>query len=107
MYYRPLPKEVTIQNSEIEGLGLFATEDIPEGHDFGMTHIYDPRFPDEHIRLPLGGFFNHSSEPNTMIVVNDYDEEIGPLKHLRLKSIREIKKGEEIMCKYTLYDPTK
>ena len=26
--YRPLPKELTIKNSAIEGLGLFATQDI-------------------------------------------------------------------------------
>jgi len=26
--FRPLPKELTIKNSPIEGLGLFATEDI-------------------------------------------------------------------------------
>jgi SET domain-containing protein len=107
MYYKPLPIQVTINNSEIDGLGLFATQDIPEGHDFGMTHIHDTRFPDEYIRLPLGGFFNHSSTPNTKIVESQYDENIGEVKHLRLISIKEIKKGEEIVCYYTLYDPTK
>ena len=28
--YRPLPQELTIKNSPIEGLGLFATKDITE-----------------------------------------------------------------------------
>ena len=30
MSYRPLPDGVTIKRSPIEGLGLYATEDIPE-----------------------------------------------------------------------------
>jgi len=30
--YKPLPKTLTIKNSPIEGLGLFATEDIKKIH---------------------------------------------------------------------------
>ena len=29
MMYRPLPDSLTVKNSEIHGLGLFATKDIP------------------------------------------------------------------------------
>jgi hypothetical protein len=47
--YRPLPKSVTIKNSSIEGLGLFATEFIPSGADLGMTHVYDERFENGYI----------------------------------------------------------
>ena len=52
--YRPLPNCVTIKNSLIEGLGLFAKEFIPSNTDLGMTPIYDERFTDNYIRLPLG-----------------------------------------------------
>ena len=36
--YRPLPASLTIQNSEIDGLGLFAIEDISEGTYLGEAH---------------------------------------------------------------------
>ena len=42
--WRPLPDFLTIGNSKIEGLGLFALKDLPEGKDLGMTHIFDKRF---------------------------------------------------------------
>lgn len=98
--YRPLPNCVTIKNSLIEGLGLFAKEFIPSNTDLGMTHIYDERFTDNYIRLPLGGFFNHSTSPNCKIV-----EIIEDIRHLKLVSIKDIKEGEEITAYYTLYQP--
>jgi len=39
MTYRPLPKSLTIKPSGIEGLGLFATQDIKAGTQLGVTHI--------------------------------------------------------------------
>jgi hypothetical protein len=42
-YYRPLPDEITIGESDIEGLGVFATEDIAKGADLGMTHVNVPQ----------------------------------------------------------------
>lgn len=102
--YRPLPSSVTIKESSIEGLGLFAVKHIPQGTDLGMTHIWDERFPpDNYIRLPLGGFFNHSATPNAKIVQED-DPVIG--RHLRLVAIRDIVRGEEVTATYTLYNPT-
>jgi len=98
--YRPLLKSLTIKNSPIEGLGLFATEFIPANTDLGMTHIFDERFEDNYIRLPLGGFFNHSENPNCKIVESDE-----PMKHLRLFTMTDIKEGEEITAYYTLYQP--
>ena len=44
MTYRPLPKEVTIKPSLIEGLGLFALVDFRKGHEFGITHVEDGEF---------------------------------------------------------------
>ena len=69
--YRPLPKELTIKNSAIEGLGLFATEDIKKDSFIGITHIRDEQFENKYIRTPLGGFYNHSNDPNVMRMVSD------------------------------------
>ena len=96
MTYRPLPKEVTIGHSAIEGLGLFAISDIPQDHELGITHVVDQDFESELIRTPLGGFFNHSENPNSVCYADG--------RFLKLKTIKEIKSGEEITVKYWLYE---
>jgi SET domain-containing protein len=97
--YKPLPEYLTIKPSEIEGLGLFAIDDIDAKHDIGITHIKDARFENGYSRTPLGGFFNHSETPNCEVV---YDE-----LFIRLKTLTNIKAGEELTAKYTFYNPTK
>ena len=69
--YRPLPKELTIKNSPIEGLGLFATKDIKSNTFIGITHIRDEQFENKYIRTPLGGFYNHSNDPTVMRMVSN------------------------------------
>ena len=69
--YKPLPKQLTIKNSPIEGLGLYAQEYIKKGTFIGITHIRDEEFENEYIRTPIGGFYNHSNEPNVMRMVSD------------------------------------
>jgi len=69
--YRPLPNELTIKNSAIEGLGLFATKDIKANSFIGVTHIRDEQFENKYIRTPLGGFYNHSNEPTVMRMVSN------------------------------------
>ena len=69
--YRPLPKQLTIKNSVIEGLGLFATESIKINSFIGITHIRDEQFENKYIRTPLGGFYNHSNKPNVIRMVSD------------------------------------
>ena len=69
--YRPLPNELTIKNSKIEGLGLFATVKIKKNSFIGLTHIRDEMFEGKYIRTPLGGFYNHSKESNIMKMVSD------------------------------------
>ena len=64
--YRPLPDELTIKNSPIEGLGLFATTSIKSNSFIGVTHIRDEQFENKYIRTPLGGFYNHSNDPTVM-----------------------------------------
>lgn len=81
--------------SDIEGLGLFATEDIPVGEVIGITHVWDERFKDNYIRTATGAFLNHSDSPNIKLVT-DNDMRYG-------KALRHIKKGEELSTQYTLY----
>ena len=69
--YRPLPKSLTIKNSPIEGLGLYATMDIKANTFIGLTHIRDEQFENKYIRTPLGGFYNHSNEPTIIRMVSD------------------------------------
>ena len=69
--YRPLPDELTIKTSKIEGLGLFATAKIKKNSYIGLTHIRDEMFEGKYIRTPLGGFYNHSKESNIMKMVSD------------------------------------
>ena len=66
--YRPLPPEVTIKKSFIDGLGLFATCDIEAGHNLGITHVANDNFENQYIRTPLGGFINHSNTPNCTLI---------------------------------------
>ena len=69
--YRPLPNELTIKNSKIEGLGLFATTKIKKNSFIGLTHIRDELFEGKYIRTPIGGFYNHSKDSNIMKMVSD------------------------------------
>lgn len=98
--YRPLPEYLKIEGSDIEGLGLFAIDDISGGLIMGITHIEDSEFEDGYSRTPLGGFFNHNEVDPNCIVIPDG-------RFRKLKTLRDIKNGEEITVKYTLYNPTK
>ena len=69
--YRPLPNGLTIKNSPIEGLGLFSNIEIKKNSFIGVTHIRDEQFENKYIRTPLGGFYNHSNEPNVIRMVSD------------------------------------
>ena len=69
--YRPLPDGLTIKNSSIEGLGLFATKEIKRNTFIGVTHVRDEQFENKYIRTPLGGFYNHSNNPTVIRMVSD------------------------------------
>ena len=94
--YLPLPSYLTIKESDIHGLGLFATEDIKTNSFIGITHVKDDGFEDGYIRTPLGGFFNHSEDPNCSCLPDG--------DFLVLSTVKAIKAGEEITVKYWLYD---
>ena len=93
--YKPLPNQLTIKNSAIEGLGLFATENIKKNSFIGVTHVRDEQFENKYIRTPIGGFYNHSNEPNVIRMVSDtlpkleFGNEVDPTK-----TTEELKNGK-------------
>jgi len=99
--YRPLPRQVKIKKSPIEGYGLFAKEVISKGILLGISHIETDisLFPHGWIRTPLGGFYNHSEKPNCMLV----GKIINGLQVKMLKTIVDIKEEEELTCTYTIW----
>ena len=95
--YKALPNCLHVKDSPVAGQGLFATDDIPEGVDLGISHVV----VDESImRTPLGGFVNHSDKPNCVKI--EEDQEWGKIYYMR--TIKEIKSGEELFLKYTFYN---
>jgi len=100
--FRPLPEFLTVSKSNIEGLGLFASSNIPLGTDLGISHVFDSRFPDGCIRLSLGGFINHHEIPNCKAVISNKDPEIGEVKHIRLITTKKINQGDELTVRYII-----
>ena len=90
--YKPLPKNLTIKISEIEGFGIFAVDDIKKQTNLGLSHLI---LDEEIIRTPLGGFINHSDNPNCQKVETD--------NKFYLHTITDVKNGEELTLKYTFY----
>ena len=98
--YKPLPDYITIKESSIDGLGLFATEKITANSLIGITHHANKRAEDGYIRTPLGGFGNHSDDPNcSKILMEDGSWWISASKN--------IEPGEELTWTYTLYEVKK
>ena len=92
MTYKPLPESLTIKPSTINGLGLFATQDIKNGTQLGITHIL---INDEIIRTPIGRFINHKDDPNCVRIT------VGNKSFLH--TIKDVNQGEELTLKYTIY----
>ena len=97
--YRPLPTFLTIKESAVHGLGLFTNKKILNNTELGMSHMI---INETIFRTPLGGFYNHSEEPNCVKFEKDTVYEYDNI-YYHLKTIREIDKGEELLVKYTLY----
>ena len=94
--YRPLPKELTVKESFVEGLGLFTDENLTSNVELGISHVKDDRFENNYIRTPLGGFVNHSTNPNCEFYIDD--------DYIKLRTIRHINEGNELTAEYWLYD---
>ena len=52
--YRPLPDGLTIKESDVQGLGLFATKDFEADIVLGIVHILDKNFPHGSYKNCLG-----------------------------------------------------
>ena len=95
--YKPLPKGLRIEKSKIEGYGLITLSFIKADTNLGTSHI---KIGDELIRTPLGGFINHSDEPNcekVKLKSTNYTK-------YNLVAIKNIKAWEELTVKYTFYN---
>ena len=90
--YQALPDFLKVKDSPVAGQGLFATQDIDSMMYLGVSHVL---LGDDIVRTPLGGFVNHSEDPNCV----KWHE--GSIYHM--KTIKPIKKGEELFLKYTFY----
>ena len=127
--YKPLPDNITIKRSPIHGLGLYATDTIPEDTNLGLVHFSDQS--SKLHRTPLGGFYNHSNDPNVRRVVSDklpklncgdkIDDSLDVTKipdgkasrenlypnikgkYMFIVSIKEINEGDELTANYNLY----
>ena len=99
--YQPLPSGLKVEDSRISGQGLFTTHRLVMGTTLGISHY---RIDGEYIRTPLGGFINHSDEPNC----ERYQGRIRPgFDRWNIVVIEDIDEGDELTLKYKLYDPKK
>ena len=124
--YKPLSHDLFIEESMINGQGLFASNDIPKGTDLGISHIKiekDKMSSMELIRTPLGGFINHQPIVKELVRIdkdNATDELVevsgpncikvqarpdGAKVEYNLHTRRDIKAGEELTLEYTFYKP--
>ena len=122
--YTPLSHDLFIEESMIEGQGLFSSHDLPKGTDLGVSHIElekDKMAAIEIVRTPLGGFVNHKP------IINLKDENDGSLNvevsgpncekirqrtdgaktEWRLVTRKDVKAGEELTLEYSMYIPVK
>ena len=117
--YNPLPKEFSIRDSYIHGIGIFVKEDINPDVDFYINYFNNVKEYITHIvvkrtnscdelsvkkiyRSPLGGFINHSTNPNCTIRKQDKFLNTGDyeITEYYLDPLRSIKRDEEITLNY-------
>ena len=118
-----------LDRSEIDGIGLFAEEDIQRGTViWRFDPSIDQRFSEDTLsKLSLGAreqiekysyrekhsglyvlcgddarFFNHSTDPNCIDI---YEDALDPNDaHDVTLALRDIRRGEELTCDYSLFD---
>ena len=114
--YKALHSDLTIEKSSIHGLGLFAIKAISKDTVLGISHVKDKsnsgRYSQGYIRTPLGGFINHSTQPNCIKV--HVRSNLSPkhwpaikedieISSMAIRTNRDIKEGEELTLFYTIY----
>lgn len=100
--YQPLPQGVRLKKSPISGIGLFTQQMLAADTNLGVSHalieghpIGDGLVGDFIVRTPLGGFINHSTEPNCKL-----QEENGVWT---LHTLKRIRAGLELTINYYDY----
>tara|TARA_Y100000310_G_scaffold155187_1_gene154655 strand:+ start:997 stop:1290 length:294 start_codon:yes stop_codon:yes gene_type:complete len=94
--YKPLPDYLIIKDSPIDGQGIFTTEKIESNTIIGITHHAASHSENGFIRTPLGGFGNHSDDPNCFKLLMDPET-------WWIGAKRDIEPGEELTWYYTFY----
>ena len=97
--YRPLPDGLTIKASNVQGLGLFATQPFEPDTVLGIVHIANKNFPHGYIRTALGAFYNHSDEPNCKTLKGFWHQ----IPVVYLVTTKNIMENDELTAKYSLY----
>ena len=98
IHYNPLPSYLTIKESSIHGLGLFATKRILKGQFIGTTHYISSQ--GNLLRTPLGGFYNHSDDPNVIARLAPSSYKQNGMRFIDMKAAKDINPGEEITTNY-------
>ena len=90
--YQALYNGLFVGESPIAGQGLFTRKELPINTELGLSHVL---IGEEIIRTPMGGFINHSENPNCekYLINNKY----------YIRTIRAIQPMEELFLKYTFY----
>jgi SET domain len=104
MSYKPLPDCLTIKESPIDGLRLFATQDIlltdARTPEKWVTHLHFTAYDEEiFFRSPIGGYINHSDNPNCTL--NRLVKFKMRTTQYYLQPLKDIKAGEELTLDYT------
>ena len=115
--YKPLPHGLFIEESGIDGQGLYTNVKLAEGTNLGMSHVELGKLI---LRTPMGGFINHSNNPNcvkvkSLLTRQEWNHRINlpddKYDHNFIKwnlmVIEDIEEGEELTLKYKMYDPEK
>ncbi len=83
------PKNIIIE-PKVEGLGLFAAEDIDANTNLGIGWIKNEQSKDGWVRTPIGGFVNHSDFPNCTLQLDESGN------YISLVTIKDIEISEEL-----------
>lgn len=102
--YKPIPEHLELRKSQINGIGLFAKNDILSATVLGITHYVTNLsvFSDGLIRTPLGGFLNHSDESNCSLQQHTIQDPISGEQQVlyTLNTKGPILAGEELTLDY-------
>ena len=105
LMYKPLPHGLFIEESSINGQGLHTNIKLAKGTNLGMSHV---KLGELLLRTPMGGFINHSNDPNCVKIESVTRQRVTPLydhdfTKWDLVTIKDIDAGEELTVRYTFY----